>query len=117
SALAGSFVVYYDLRVIQMRQMSSTGAASNALYQAALERQRTLLRTTPVTLINAVIQLALVFFLPVFFIDDKGHLILVAIQIAAFTYLPRRTILQFKAERAQIVEKSIEELASEEGHI
>lgn len=112
SAAIGAGIVYYDLKVIAERRRGSIGAAA-ALYDAAWARQHTLLRTTPFTIVNAVLQAALVYFLPSLFIAGRLHLILVVIQIAAFAFLIIRTIRAFKAEGEQIVQKAIEELASE----
>jgi hypothetical protein len=116
SACVAAAIAYYDRRVITERLTGANGAAA-ALYQTALTRQRYLVRVAPFTILNALLDVALVFFLPVIFIQYKGHLVLVAIQIAAFIYFLRRTILAFQAERGQIVLKAIEELASEEEHV
>lgn len=115
SACVAAAIAYYDRRVIQERLAGAAGAAA-ALYETALARQNFLVRVSPVTILNALLDFALVFLLPQFFIAWKGHLILVAIQIAAFTFLLRRTILAFKAERGQIVQKAVQELASEAEH-
>lgn len=112
SAAIGAAIVYYDLKVIEERRRGSSGAAA-ALYDAAWARQRILLRTTPFTIVNAVLQAALVYFLPSLFIEGRLHLVLVVIQIVAFAFLIIRTIRAFKAEGEQIVQKAIEELASE----
>lgn len=114
SAMLAAATVYYDLRIIQDRMKNAAGEASAKLYEAALVRQRALLRTAPFTIANAILQIALIYFFPVIFIEYRAHLILIAIQIAAFTYLIWRTITAFNAEREQILQKAIEELASEE---
>lgn len=115
SAIVAGAIAYYDRRVIIERRAGASGAAAE-LFDAALKRQNWLVRVTPVTILNALVQLALVYFFSQLFIEDKGHLILVAIQIAGFAFLLYRTLTAFKTERAQIVQKSVEELATEEGH-
>lgn len=115
SAAVATAVAYYDRRVIIERRKNAVGAAA-ALYDSALRRQQWLVRTTPLTLLNAVVQAGLVSLFPVFFIQDRGHLILVAIQIAGFGFLLWRTLSAFNAERSQIVEKAVEEL-SEQAHL
>ena len=112
SAAAGAAVVYYDLKVIEERRRGATGAAA-ALFESAWQRQRTLLRTVPFTLANALVQAALVLLFPSLFIAYHLHLALVTIQIAAFTFLIQRTIRQFKAQREAIVRRVEEELAGE----
>jgi hypothetical protein len=114
SAILASATVYYDLRIIQDRMKNAAGEASAKLYEAALTRQRALLRTAPFTVGNAIVQIALIYLFPVIFIEYKAHLILIVIQIAAFIFLIWRTITAFNAERGQILQKAIEELASEE---
>lgn len=112
SATIGAAVVYYDLRVIEARRRGAAVAAA-ALYDAAWQRQRTLVRTTPFTILNAIVQAALVYFLPGLFLEARLHLVLVTIQIIAFVFLIRRTATTFKAQHEMIVAKAVEELASE----
>lgn len=112
TATVGAIVVYYDHKVIADRMRGARGAAAD-LYSSALRRQDQLVRTTPFTILNAIIQFGLILLFPTFFIDDHGHLILIAIQAAAFIFLTVRTIRAFKATREKIVFKAIEELSEE----
>jgi hypothetical protein len=109
----GSVIGYYDQKVIEQRRINSTGAAAQ-LFDKAWQRQRGLVRTSPLTIANAFVQVGLVYFFPDLFITNHAHLILVVIQIAAFVLLTWRTITQFKQLREQIVDKAVEELESED---
>jgi hypothetical protein len=112
SAAVASAGIYYDLRVIQERMAGATGPAA-ALFQAALERQRGLVRLAPFNIGNAILQVALVVLFPGIFIERPGHLILVAIQVVALMIMTNRTIRNFKAWSEPIVRKAMDELASE----
>ncbi|MBI4673446.1 MAG: hypothetical protein HY741_17475 [Chloroflexi bacterium] len=112
SALVAAAISYYDQQVIAGRMHGATGASAT-LFQAAHTRQKWLVRISPVTVLNALVQVALVFFLPVLFIEYRAHLILIVLQIFGFLFLMRRTIRAFIAERELIVQKSIQELEEE----
>lgn len=112
SAIIAGVISYYDKKVIQERMRNATGAGES-LFQAALVRQQWLIRITPFTITNAGIQVLLVFFFPVVFIEYKAHMLLVLAQIIAFLFLMTRTIRAFRAEHTLIVQKSIQELEHE----
>lgn len=112
SASTASAVVYYDVRVIQER-MAGVGGTAAALFQAALDRQRGLVRLAPFNIGNAILQVGLVAMLPGVFIERPGHLILVSIQIAAISLFMYRTISNFKTWSEPIVLRAMDELASE----
>jgi hypothetical protein len=112
SAAVGFAIVYYDQKVIEQRREHSTGEAAR-LYDTAWQHQHGLVRTAPFNLLTSLVLAGLVFAFPVIFIEYKAHLILIALQIAAFTYLISRTIAHFKATREQNVAKAVEELADE----
>lgn len=112
SAIVAAAIAYYDKKVIEERMQQATGAAAT-LFQTARQRQQSLVRLTPFTILNALAAVALVYFFPTFFIADHGHLILVSIQIIAFLFLMRRTLRAFKDEYELIVQKSLEELEHE----
>ncbi|MDE3090848.1 MAG: hypothetical protein KGJ80_15840 [Chloroflexota bacterium] len=112
SSIVGALVVFYDRRVIERRLSGAEGSAA-ALYRLALERQRGLLRLVPLTLLNAAADLALIVAFPEFFLTHGGHLILIVIQIFAFLVLLIRTIRAFGSWNQAIVQKAIDELASE----
>lgn len=113
AALIAAVISYYDLRLIRKRRQGSSGAAEQ-LFDAAYKRQQGLVHTAPITLGNAILQAALIFLFPTFFINDHWHLLLIAIQIAAFLYLLQRTLHHFKAQRELIVAKAVQELWAEE---
>ncbi len=115
SSLVGALVVYYDHRVIERRRVGADGSAA-ALYRLALERQRGLLRMVPLTIVNALVDVALIALFPEFFLARGGHLILIGIQILAFLALLIRTIRTFGTWHDVIVQKAIDELASEGEH-
>jgi hypothetical protein len=112
SAITASLLIYYDLRVIQERMVGASGTAVE-LFQAARERQWGLVRLAPFNIGNAVLQIGLVLFLPGVFVERPGHLVLVAIQIAALLVFTNRTISNFKTWTEPIVRKAMEELKSE----
>jgi hypothetical protein len=112
SATVAAAVTLYDRRVIEHRKLGSTGAAAR-VFGTALTRQNSLVRITPLTVGNAVFQLLLIVLFPVLFIEFKLHLVLVAIQIAAFVLLITRTLRAFRLEQPQILDKTVEELESE----
>ncbi len=109
NATVASAVFYYDLRVIQERMAGATGPAA-ALFRAALERQRGLVRLAPFNIGNAILQVALIVLFPGIFIERPGHLILVAIQVVALMIMTNRTIRNFKAWSEPIVRKAMDEL-------
>lgn len=113
SALIAAVISYYDLRLIQERRVGAKGAAAE-LFNSAYERQRSLVRTSPLTVLNAFVAFALVLLFPSFFLESYGHLILVAIQIIGFMYLLQRTIRYFKSHRELIVSKAVQELGLEQ---
>jgi hypothetical protein len=115
SSVVAALVVYYDRRVIARRLVGADGSAAT-LYHLALERQRGLLRAVPLTIANAFVDVALIIAFPGFFLVQGGHLILVAIQILAFLALLIRTIRAFASWNDAIVQKAIDELASEGEH-
>lgn len=112
SSIVGALVVYYDRRVIERRLIGADGSAA-ALYHLALERQRGLLRTVPLTIANALVDIALIDAFPGFFLAQRGHLILIVIQMLAFLVLLIRTIRTFGSWTDAIAQKAIDELASE----
>lgn len=113
SALVAAAISYYDLKVIEERKQGATRAAAE-LFDSAYKRQQSLVRTAPITLVNSIAQAGLIFFFPALFLDNHLHLILVTIQIAALLYLLQRTLRHFKAQRALIVAKAIQELRAEQ---
>lgn len=113
SVIVAAVVSRYDMRVLRERLANSQGAAAE-LYRTALRRQEFLVRVFPVSVFTSVLQVALIYFLPTLFIDDKAHLILIAIQIATFSFLLYRTLIAFNAAREQILQKAVQELWSEE---
>jgi hypothetical protein len=112
SAITATALLYHDLYAINERMTGASGSAA-ALFEAARERQRGLIRLAPFNIGNAVLQVGLVLLLPGVFIERPGHLVLVAIQIAALVVFTNRTIRNFKAWTEPIVRKAIEELESE----
>ena len=112
SAVLATAIIVYDLRVIQTRSAGATGAAAE-LFEAVRQRQYGLMRTTPFTIGNSILQVALLVFFPGFFIEQHGHLILVIIQILAFLGLEIRTIRAFASWNDTIVRKAMQELLSE----
>jgi hypothetical protein len=114
SSLVGGLVVGYDRRVIERRLVGARGSAAN-LYRLALDRQTGLIRALPWTILNAVLDAALIVAFPDFFLAQGGHLILVAIQILAFLILLIRTTRTFGTWIDAIVQRGVDELAAEEG--
>lgn len=113
SAIVGTAISYYDRRLIEERMQGATGAAAQ-LFAAAYKRQQSLVRTSPFTIANAFLQAALIYMFPALFLENHLHLVLVTIQIAAFLFFLRRTLSHFKAQRALILAKAVQELAIEE---
>jgi hypothetical protein len=112
TAITASVLLYYDLRVIQER-MAGASVSSAALFQAAWDQQARLVKLAPFNIANALLDLGLVLLLPEIFIERPGHLILVALQIAALLFFTTRTIRNFKGWSDPIVRKAMDELASE----
>ena len=114
SSVVGGLVVAYDRRVIARRLVGARGSAAG-LYRLALDRQSGLIRAVPLTILNAVIDVALIVAFPDFFLARGGHLILIAIQILAFLALLIRTTRTFGTWIGAIVQRGVEELAAEDG--
>ncbi len=112
NALVGAVLVLYDRRVIQRKIVGARPMAA-AQYQLALERQNGLVRVLPLTMLNGIIPLALIMWYPNIFLDQRGHLVLVAIQIFFLLVLVMRTIRAFGAWTEPILQKTIEELRGE----
>ncbi len=112
STLVAGLVVYYDAKVIHERMAGAAGASLD-LFSAALERQRRLLRGMSIAFADAVLNLALVVFLPQFFVEQPGHLILIALQTLFVFLLTYSTILVFKSWTEPVVRKAMQELALE----
>ena len=72
------------------------------------------MQIAPVTIINSFVEFGLILIFPTFFLQEYGHLILVAVQIVGFTYLLQRTIRHFKSHRDLIVSKAVQELGLEQ---
>jgi hypothetical protein len=114
SAVVGGLVVFYDRRVIERRLVAARGSAAS-LYRLALERQSGLIRALPLTVLNAIVDVAVIVVFPDFFLARGGHLILVVIQIFAFLVLLIRTTRTFGTWIDAIVQRGVDELAAEEG--
>ena len=113
SSLVAGLVVVYDRRVIERRLVGARGSAAS-LCRLALDRQSGLIRALPLTILNALIDAALLVALPDFFLARGGHLILVTIQILAFLFLLSRTTRTFGTWIDAIVQRGVDELAAEE---
>jgi hypothetical protein len=114
SSLVGALVVVYDRRVIVRRLAGARGSAAS-LYRLALDRQNGLIHALPLTILNALVDVALIAAFPDFFLARGGHLILLAIQILAFLTLLIRTTRTFGTWIEAIVQRGVDELAAEEG--
>lgn len=113
NTIIASTIVLYDRGVIQRKQVGAQPREAQ-LYAVALERQRGLVRILPLTLLNAVIPLALLIALPNVFIEQAWHLVLVAAQILALLFLLIRTLGTFSTWAEPILLKAVEELGLEE---
>lgn len=113
NTIVASAIVLYDRRVIEKKQTTAQPREAQ-LYAVALERQRGLVRILPLTLLNAIVPLALLIALPSVFIERSGHIILVAVQILALLFLLIRTLHSFSTWAQPILSKVIEELGLEE---
>ncbi len=113
NTFVAAVIVLYDRRVIEKKQVDAQPREAR-LYAVALERQRGLVRILPLTLLNAIIPLALLVALPSIFVEQPGHLILVAIQILALLVLLIRTLRTFSTWSEPILLKAVEELGLEE---
>lgn len=113
NTLIAVVIVLYDRRVIEKKNAGATPRAAE-LYALVLERQRGLVRVLPFTLLNAIIPLALLIALPNIFIEQRAHIVLVALQIATLLYLLIRTIRTFSMWTEAILAKATEELQLEE---
>jgi hypothetical protein len=113
SSLVGALVVVYDRGVIERRLDGAKGAAAG-LYRLALDRQSGLIRALPLTILNAMADVALIVAFPDFFLARGGHLILLAIQILAFLVLLIRTTRTFGTWIDAIVQRGEDELAAED---
>lgn len=113
SVIVAAVVSYYDKRVLQDRLANAKGAEAE-LYQTALKRQDFLVRVFPSSIFVSILQVALIYLFPSIFIDGKAHLVLIASQIAVFSFLIYRTLSAFQSAREQILQKAIQALWSEE---
>lgn len=112
-ALVGGVVTWYDRKLIEKRIAGAEGAAVK-LYQMALETQKAIFRRFPVFLGFSVFSLALIVLFPTFFLDMKGHVILILIQIIINGMALRGSLRGFSASTPAILDKEMETLAREE---
>ncbi len=103
---------YYDLRILQRRTQTASGA-TQILFQMALARQARLIRLFPLALISASASLVLLLLFPAFFIDQHAHWLLGVFQIgvaaAGLAYNARALVTW----QEPIMRKTVEELAEE----
>lgn len=113
NTLVAATIVIYDLRVIEKKRANARPRAAE-LFALVLKRQQGLLRVMPLTLLNAFVPLTLMLVLPAIFIEQHGHLILVALQILVLLALLIRTIQTFTSWAEPILAQAAEELQLEE---
>ncbi len=112
SAGVAALTVVYDVRVIRQR-LAVAARTDAAVLGAVLVQQRRQLARTPWYALNALLPLALVLWLPGFFIERGGHLILVAAQILAVLLTLASTIRSFRSWSSLILRRAMEELEAE----
>lgn len=113
SAMVGGVVTWYDRKLIQKRVANAQGAAVK-LYDTALETQHAIFRRFPVFLGLSIFSLAVIVLFPNLFLEMKGHVVLVMIQIAVMGMALRGALRSFTASTPAILDKEIENLAREE---
>jgi len=109
SSAMATITVYYDRHVIERRQAGAYGAAAD-MFRLAMTRQLGLVRTAPITVLNALITLGLVVAFNDLFVARHFHLVLIAAQILVVLYLLSRTIRTFASWTGPILFKAVEEL-------
>jgi hypothetical protein len=112
STIVAWLLVYYDARVIEQRMQGASGSAL-ALFNVALARQRRLSRGMVIAFADALFNIVLIVLLPAVFIEQPGHLALIALQTAFVFLLTGSTIQVFKSWTEPIVRKAMDELKSE----
>jgi hypothetical protein len=113
SALVGGVVTWYDHQLIE-RRIPGTQGATAKLYQTALDTQSAIFRRFPVFLGASVFSLAAILLFPTFFLEMKGHVILVTLQIIINGMALRGSLRGFSASTPAILDKEIETLARAE---
>jgi len=108
----GGALTLYDRNLIQKRLQSARGASAR-LYETALNTQRAIFRRFPIYLGTSLASVALIWFFPGFFIEMKGHIILIAFQVLIMLVSLRRTVNGFDLSARAILDKEIEALAPE----
>ncbi len=113
SAAIAWLTVYYDRALIQQRALGAEGPAAFIL-NAALARQQQLMRLAPVYMLTGLVPLAAIVFLPNIFIEQRGHIFFVLLQIVTSVVAIVRTIRAFGKLTEPIAHRAMEELIEEE---
>ena len=113
NTFVAALLILYDRRVIWRRAQDARGAALQ-LYDRALARQQELVRAVPFLLASGLVNIALIQLLPNIFLEQRAHLILVSVQIFLILFLIVRTIRDFGSITELILNKTRQELETEE---
>jgi hypothetical protein len=112
SAVA-TLTVLYDERLIRQRLRGATGAAAGLL-AVVLARQREQARSAPWYFVVALVPVGLLLASPEVFLRQRGHLVLIALQLLAVLWALAGAVRTFRRWTEPIMRQAMEELAQED---
>jgi hypothetical protein len=110
TALMIVLITWYDLRVIGRKQRSAVSIPARALFATLLKRQRRSLVQGALYLAFNLVATAFAFGMPEFFIDQRGHLLFIAVQLTGGVFTLARTINDFSAWSEPILRVAMQDL-------
>jgi len=115
NAAMAMIMLLYDYRMIIRQRETATGA-TRQLFRLASQRQRQLMVTMPVTMASGIIAVIAMVMFPDLFLKQHWHLVLIVFQVIAVLIQIIRTVRTFNSWQAAILQRAMEELASETDH-
>jgi hypothetical protein len=115
NAAMASLMTLYDYRMI-MRQHAIASGAALQLFKLAHQRQRQLIATLPLTMAGGIIAVIAIVLFPDLMLNQHGHIVMILFQTLLILTLIVRTVRTFNSWQEAILQRAMEELASEGDH-
>lgn len=115
NAAMAAIMILYDYRMI-IRQRETTTGAAHRLFLLASQRQRQLIVTMPLTMASGIIAVLAIVLFPDLFLKQHLHLVMIAFQVLVVLVQIVRTVRTFNSWQEAILQRVMEELASESDH-
>ena len=114
TALMVVLITWYDLRIIGRKQRAAVSPPARALFATLLKRQRRSLAQGALYLAFNLVAIAFAFGMPEFFIEQRGHLLFITIQLIGGAFTLVRTINDFSAWSEPILRVAMQDLGRPE---